>query len=91
MGFTTIDDMAAYLRRRYPNVIGRLYPAEFQSSMAIPHEDQAVSGTPADVAIQRLSRDSGTEEMLSRLDHLTDEEVKSLLHETLADSETLNE
>ena len=95
----TIDDLAAYLRQHYPAAIRRDYPDE-----PIPDAEGLAAG-PASVnghaggdgsaagipLIPRVSRESEDEELLARLDDLSDEEVESLLSKENAQDEVTHE
>ena len=75
----TIDDLADYLRQNFAAAVRRCHP-----------EEQVGDGKPpADAvpSIPRLARAQQTEQLLARLDELTDEEVESLLSQSAAESE----
>jgi acyl transferase domain-containing protein len=75
----TIDDLADYLRQNFAAAVRRRHP-----------EEQVGDGEPSAAAvpsIPRLARAEQTEQLLARLDELTDEEVESLLSQSAAESE----
>jgi acyl transferase domain-containing protein/acyl carrier protein len=86
----TIDDLATLVQLRYPQAVARRYGTESPSSATTSTEQCLLEVTATADTILRLPRSSNTEEILSRLDELTDEEVNLLLQQTLADTETLN-
>jgi hypothetical protein len=80
----TIDELAAYLRNHYAGAVRRLHPHE--PGLPVPRDAQDDSLSATRVAIPRLSRDDG-DRAIADVDGLTDEEVQSLLEETLAESD----
>jgi acyl transferase domain-containing protein len=81
----TIDDLGAYLRRHYADAVRRLHPHEPGLPAPPDVPDDSLSATHA--AIPRLSRERDGEQGIVDLDGLTDDEVQSLLEETLAESD----
>jgi acyl transferase domain-containing protein len=68
----TIDDLAAYLRCHHPEAVRRRYSDEQVTGAG-------ESSTVAFLSIPRLHREKNAEQLLARLDELSDEEVESLL------------
>jgi acyl transferase domain-containing protein len=91
-----INDLAEYLRRHCPDAVQRRYPEE---AAALAGQATAPAGTPPAPGHVRLlaqegsgsilpvARDRQAEDLLSRLDDLSDEEVESLLEQATADEE----
>jgi acyl transferase domain-containing protein len=83
----TINDLAAHLQNQLSEAGGRLPPSTGLGSTLGGSE-----GTQATAdAIPRLSRDSETERLLSRLDELSDAEVEALLRGSRPGGELFNE
>ncbi len=92
----TINDLANYLREHCPEAVRRLYPDEAvapgDKPAAGPTPDAAQDGSPGgEVSIPRLARDQQADDLLARLDELSDEEVESLLGQATDDREMDNE
>ena len=91
----TIGDLADYLRQHHPDAIRQRYDGEDVAPNgkpvgAAPRPDAAKDiHASDDVAIPRLARDDRAEELLARLDELSDAEVEVLLaKEAAKDGET---
>ena len=80
----TIDDLAKYLRQHFPDAVRRQHPDEVVAD-GDGHAAAQLS------AIPRLARQQQAEDLLARLDELSDEEVESLLGEAAAESEASDE
>ena len=93
----TVGDLADYLRRHCPEMLRRQYPDEpiqMADESSGDGERPVAAGNEArgsPVSIPRLARDRQTEDLLERLDELTDEEVESLFGKEMADREAVYE
>jgi hypothetical protein len=83
----TIIELAAYLQSQFPEAVDRLSPSTGAGGTPVVIDN----GAAVSDAIPRLSRDCEAEQLLSRVDTLTDEEVESLLQDSRPDSEWLYE
>ncbi len=84
----TINDLANYLREHCPDAVRRRYPDEAVAPDGEPGDaspSRKVANAGGDVSIPRLARDRQAEDLLARLDELSDEEVESLLGEAAGD------
>ena len=81
----TIDDLTSHLIQSCPEAVARLYPEEKidGAAVAAPQLDGALG-------IARVARDQGAEQLLARLDDLSDDELESLL-EASGDNEARHE
>ena len=90
----TINDLANYLREHCPDAVRRRYPDEAVAPAAEPGDaspSRKAANAGGDVSIPRLARDQQAEDLLARLDELSDEEVESLLGEAAGDGEADHE
>ncbi|MFV1966850.1 MAG: type I polyketide synthase [Pirellulaceae bacterium] len=85
----TVDELTSHLRSHYAHAVRRRYPEE-QASLGETDGSEEHGPAPLET-IPRLSRQVDAEEAIARLNDLTDDEVKTLLDETLRDGETLHE
>jgi acyl carrier protein len=93
----TIHDLATYLRCHCPNAIRRRYPEEAGAgngelascAAAAAGAERGDGETMPGVvpSIPRLARDDQAEQLLARLDELSDDEVQSLLDGAMAGEE----
>jgi hypothetical protein len=90
----TIEELADLLRRDYPIAVHTLFPDEqvvLPSVAPAPPEAKLVprkdTDRPQGAAIPRQSRESDAEQLLERLDELSDAEVSALLGRNLTDTE----
>jgi acyl carrier protein len=89
----TIDALANYLRQHCPDAVRRRYPDEAvapggEPAGAVPGPEAGKNGSAgSDLSIQHLARDQQADDLLARLDELSDEEVESLLCKAMDDEE----
>ena len=82
----TVNDLAEYLRTHCRDAVQRRYPNEVLS----PDQTPAVA-TDGPASIPRLTRDQKADELLTRLDDLSDEEIELLLGQAATDGEVSHE
>ena len=88
----TIADLANYLREHCPHAVRRRYPGEAVAPDGEPGEaSPKIARDGGDVSIPRLARDQEAEDLLGRLDELSDDEVELLLGQAAGDGEADHE
>jgi acyl carrier protein len=96
----TINDLADYIRQNCPDAVRRLHPEEGEVLIDEPvvHGDLpngrdpvSLSAENAAYLIQPVARDQQADELLSRLDELSDDEVELLLRQAAEEKETTRE
>ena len=100
----TVADLAAHLQSQCSDAVRRRYPAEdvrdasaAPSGLLVPDSPDSRRGSGDAIAvanapaIPRLTRDHQAEQLLARLDALSDEEVQRLLGQTMTEGEVCHE
>lgn len=84
----TIGDLTCYIEREYPLAVERFADRGALDTLAPSAQATDDAGIPS---IQRQPRDQQADQLLARLDDLSDEEVAALLRQTISDAEASHE